>query len=56
MPIELKYNIFALGLRFQAPHPMENITSVLHQIIEHLKLKVNITLRQVHIHLHTNQQ
>jgi hypothetical protein len=56
MPIELKYNIFALGLWLQMPHPMENITSILHQIIEHLKLKVIIIPQQVHMHLHTNQQ
>jgi hypothetical protein len=56
MPIELKYNIFALGLWLQVPHPMESITNVLHQIVEHLKLEVIITPQQVHIHLHKNQQ
>jgi hypothetical protein len=56
MPIELKYNIFALGLWLQVPHLMENITSILHQIIEHLKLKVIIIPQQVHMHFHTNQQ
>ncbi len=49
MAIELKSNIFTLGLWFQIPHHVENITIINHQVIEHLKLRV-IPFLWVHIH------
>jgi hypothetical protein len=40
--IELKCNILTLGLWFQVPHHVENVTIINHQVIDHLKLGVII--------------